>query len=361
MGHTDSLLTRGGSVIPLRNSTRRCASKRNETCVLLHHMSKIGSIGIDVGGTKTRFALFDEKFKLVEQVKIRTRDHKDAKEFTAAIDESLDALLKKCEKADLRVESVGVGCAGYLNGDGSVKHSPNIPFLKGYTFRPVIAKQTGANVFATNDVAAALYGEHQLGAAVGRKHVIAIFIGTGIGGALMFGGQLYRGATGGAGDIGHYVLHPIDALSGDKHRDVLDDIASRTAIAAEAVKLAARNRAPYLLKTVGSDIANVTSGALAKAIEHGDDEIEKLLRNRCHTLGIALSNIVDFLNPEMIVLGGGLTEELPDLVRDEVEAGVRANSKPESKKKLEVVVAKLKDHSVTTGAAKLAFDVSLTL
>src|SRR2546426_8142551 len=193
-------------------------------------MSKIGSIGIDVGGTKTRFALFDEKFKLVDQLKIRTRDYKKAKDFTEAIDESLKVLLEKSEKGQLRVESIGVGCAGYLNGDGSVKHSPNIPFLEGYRFRPVIAKQTGANVFATNDVAAALYGEHQLGAAVGRKHVIAIFIGTGIGGALMFDGQLYRGQNGSAGDIGHYVLHPIDSSGNSRSRDVLDDIASRTAI-----------------------------------------------------------------------------------------------------------------------------------
>ncbi|PYS27760.1 MAG: hypothetical protein DMG11_15255, partial [Acidobacteria bacterium] len=108
-------------------------------------------------------------------------------------------------------------------------------------------------------------------------------------------------------------------------------------------------RAPHLLKSVGTDITNVSSGSLAKAIAQGDDEIDKLVRNRCHTLGIALSNLVDFLNPEMIVLGGGLTEAMPDLVRDEVEAGVRANSKPESKKSLEVVVAALKDHSVTTG------------
>jgi glucokinase len=324
-------------------------------------MAKLGSIGIDVGGTKTRFALFDEKFKLVEQVKIKTQDSKNAKDFTSAVDESLDALLEKSEKDHLRVESVGVGCAGYLNGDGSVKNSPNIPFLNGYSFRRVIAKQTGANVFATNDVAAALYGEHQLGAAVGRRHVIAIYIGTGIGGALMFGGQLYRGQNGSAGDIGHYVLHPIDSSGISRSRDVLDDIASRTAIAAEAVKLAAKNRAPHLLKSVGTDITNVSSGALAKAIAQGDDEIDKLVRNRCHTLGIALSNLVDFLNPEMIVLGGGLTEAMPDLVRDEVEAGVRANSKPESKKSLEVVVAALKDHSVTTGAAKLAFDVSLAL
>src|SRR2546427_1486141 len=115
-------------VVPLHNSnssTRRgtflaIRTVWKQTCQRFR-MAKLGSIGIDVGGTKTRFALFDEKFKLVEQVKIKTQDSKNAKDFTSAVDESLDALLEKSEKDHLRVESVGVGCAGYLNGDGSVK------------------------------------------------------------------------------------------------------------------------------------------------------------------------------------------------------------------------------------------------
>jgi glucokinase len=273
----------------------------------------------------------------------------------------LSSLIKKSNKAGRKVESIGVGCSGYVNPDGSIKDSANIPFLKGYSFRSVIARQTGANVFTTNDAAAGLYGEHQLGAAVGRNHVIGIFIGTGIGGALMFDGKLYRGANGSAGDIGHYVLHPLNSSGDSEGPDVLDDIASRTAIADEAAKLAVRKRAPHLLKAVGKHLDKISSGDLAEAIAKGDERIEKLVRKRCHVLGIALSNIVDFLNPEMIVLGGGLTEAIPDLVRNEVKAGIREHTKRESKESLEIVVAKLKDHAITTGAAKLAVDVSLAL
>jgi glucokinase len=324
-------------------------------------MGKIGSVGIDVGGTKTRIALFDEKFRVVDEIKVKTHDSKDADEFTSMLNESLASLTKKGNKAGLTVESIGVGCCGYVNPDGSIRDSGNVPFLKGFSFRSVIARQTGANVFTTNDVAAGLYGEHQLGAAVGRNHVIGIFIGTGVGGALMFDGKLYRGANGSAGDIGHYVLHPIDSSGNSKGEEVLDDLASRTAIAAEAAKLATLKKAPHLLKIVGKDIQKISSGDLAEAIEKGDEDLEKLVRKRCHLLGVALSNIVDFLNPEMVVLGGGLTEAMPDLVRTEVKTGIRENSKRDSKESLEVVVAKLKGHAVTTGAAKLAVDVSLAL
>src|SRR5687768_685089 len=198
---------------------------------------KMGSIGIDVGGTKTRFALFDKNFKVIEEIKVKTLDSKTTEEFTAALAESSNKLMKKSLKARLKIESVGVGCAGSLNADGSIKESLNIPFLKGFEFRSVIARQSGNNVFVTNDVTAGLYGEHQLGAAVGRNDVIGIFIGTGIGGALMFGGKLYRGANGSAGDIGHYVLHPFGSSGNSGTSEVLNEVASRTAIAAEAAKL----------------------------------------------------------------------------------------------------------------------------
>src|SRR2546422_11567727 len=98
-------------------------------------MGKIGFIGIDVGGTKTRLALFDRKFNVLADIKLKTQDSKDAKEFTQALNQPLADLIKKSEKASLEVETVGVGCAASFNRDGIVKHSPNIPFLERYSFR----------------------------------------------------------------------------------------------------------------------------------------------------------------------------------------------------------------------------------
>jgi glucokinase len=156
-------------------------------------MTKTGYIGVDVGGTKTRLALFDAKFKVLAHVKLKTLDSEDAQAFTTALNGGLNVLIDKSDRSHLEIQNVGVGCAGSFNKDGSIKDAPNIPFLAGYSFRTVVAKHTGANVMVTNDVAAGLYGEHQLGAAIGRKHVIGIFIGTGVGGALIFDGKLYRG------------------------------------------------------------------------------------------------------------------------------------------------------------------------
>jgi glucokinase len=205
-----------------------------------------GSIGIDVGGTKTLFGLFDPKFKVVEEVKVKTHDSKN--------------------------------------------------------------------------------------------------------------GKLYRGADAIAGDIGHYFVFPAGPRNGFDADSMLDDVASRTAIAGAAATLAAKKLAPQLFKLSGTDVENVTSDALARAIAKGDRRIEKLVRSRCHILGIVLSNLVDFLNPEMIVLGGGLTKAMPAIVRAEVEAAIRAYSTSKATKSLAIVVAKLKGHAVTAGAAKLAIE-----
>ena len=101
------------------------------------------------------------------------------------------------------------------------------------------------------------------------------------------------------------------------------------------------------------------SSTLAEAIAQGDEGIEKFIRGRCRILGTVLSNLVDFLNPEMIVLGGGLTEAMPAVVRNEVESAIRKNSKPDPAR-VEIAVSKLKDHAVTTGAAAFAVDASLS-
>ncbi|PWT81116.1 MAG: hypothetical protein C5B58_10315 [Acidobacteria bacterium] len=323
-------------------------------------MAKTGYIGIDVGGTKTRLSLLDANFKVLEDIRLKTLGASNAENFTRILKESLSILMDRGRTRRLDIQNVGVGCAGTFNPDGSVKDSPNIDFLKGYSFRSVIAKHTGANVIVTNDVAAGLYGEHQLGAAMGCKHAIGIFIGTGVGGALLLDGKLHHGPNGSAGDIGNYVLD-VPACAAFKKASVLNDVASRPAIAAAAAELAARKRAPYLLKTAGKDPERISAAALAEAVGHGDTHVEKLIRERCYLLGVALSNFVDFLNPEVIVLGGGLPDKMPALIRTEVEAGIRRNSKLEPVRALEVVTAQLKGHAVATGAAKLSADTALSL
>ena len=321
---------------------------------------KNGYIGIDIGGTKSLFALFDEKFALLEEIRHPTHSEKGrGRAFRMMFRKSVKQLLAHAARRKLAVDAIGVGCAGLIAHEkATVRVSPNVEFLKDFSFRTALKPVTKARVFVANDVQAGLYGELQLGAAKGARHAIAIFIGTGIGGALVIDGKLYRGASGVAGDIGNYLLHAMGPLAGSNREGVLDDVASRTAIAGDAAVLAAKRWAPALLKIAGTDVRKITAGDLATAIRRGDRAVEQLVRGRARVVGIALSNLVDFINPEVLVLGGGLVEAMPELVRNEIRKGIEAHGTKPAVKALRVTVARLGNHAVTTGAAKLARDLS---
>ncbi len=201
-----------------------------------------------------------------------------------------------------------------------------------------------------------LYGEQQFGAARNSRHAIGVFIGTGIGGALILNGELHRGASGIAGDIGHYLVQPLGTIGGPERQGVLDNVCSRTAIAAEAAVYASRQWAPNLLKMGGTDLAILRSKTLARAIKAGDKQIEQLVLSRSRLLGIVLSNLVDFINPDCVLLGGGLVEEMPGLVLKGVGKGIEEYSSAAAFKKLKIVTTKLREYAVATGAAKMAWD-----
>jgi glucokinase len=133
-------------------------------------------------------------------------------------------------------------------------------------------------------------------------------------------------------------------------------MASKAAIAGAALGMAAKQWAPHLFKETGTDLARVTWGALRRAVREGDSAIEELLRARLRVAGIALSNVVNFMNPEMLLLGGGLVEEMPKLVRSEVERGLLDYLMPEVSRALTIKVAKFKNHAGVMGAAKSALE-----
>jgi glucokinase len=317
-------------------------------------------IGIDVGGTKSLFALFDERFEVLAEEKFRTHPEKGgAGAFTEHLEKATKRLLKVAKKKGLTVKVTGVGCAGEIDmKQGAVRTSPNLQFLAGYSFRERLEKLTGGKVFLGNDVHCGLYGEYRLGAAKKARHVIGIWVGTGVGGAVIINGHLHLGTTGLAGNIGNYVLHAVDVASESVPRkEVLDSVASRTAIAGDAAALAARHHAPTLRKVAGTDVTDIKSGDLAHAIRKGDKAIERLVRSRAAVVGAALSNLVDFLSPDTIVLGGGLVEALPSLMKREIRKAIDAHAATKAAKAAKVVVAKLHDHAGTAGAACLALDM----
>mgnify|MGYP000692804103 CR=1 FL=1 len=172
-------------------------------------------IGIDIGGTKSLYALFDESFEVMAEKKLRSHPDKGGRAaFTREMAGAVRSLLAQARKSKVEVRRVGVGCAGDIDlKRGVVRASPNLErMLVGYPLRDKLERLTGANVFVGNDVMAALYGEFRFGAARKGRHVIGVWLGTGVGGAVIIDRRIHLGATGQAGDIGNYLLHAVDAL-----------------------------------------------------------------------------------------------------------------------------------------------------
>jgi glucokinase len=321
-------------------------------------MAESAFIGVDIGGTKTMAVLFDEKFTVLDQQRFKTEPARGDVSFEKRLRGAVSRLLEAAQAQGRKVAATGIGCSGSVDLDSmELQISPHIPFLKKYPLAEKMGKWTKSEVYLGNDVQMGLYGEHQLGAAKGCAHVIGIFIGTGIGGAMIINGKLHRGANGIAGDIGHYLVQPLGSLGGAERQGMLDNVASRTAIAAEAAVFASRQWAPHLWQMAGTDISKMRSRTLARAIKAGDKQIEKLVRSRARIVGIVLSNLVDFINPDAVVLGGGLIEEMGELVLEAVKEGVEEYSTAGAFRKLKIVTARLKNYAVAAGAAKMALDI----
>jgi glucokinase len=199
-----------------------------------------------------------------------------------------------------------------------------------------------------------LSGEHKIGAARGCRNVLGVFFGTGVGGAAIINNRLYCGTSGHGGQVGSILAQPVGGPKAALSHGILDRIASKASIASEALVMAIKDWAPYLHGKVGTDLAKVTWSMLERAIRHKDERIEEMVRARMRVVGIALSNVVNFLNPEMLVLGGGLVEEMPGLVIEEVEHGLRDYLVPEVSEVLKIKPAVLKSEAVAIGAANEA-------
>jgi len=311
-------------------------------------------VGFDLGGTKMLAVVYDGRFRPLARQRKRTRGHEGVKgglkRLVATISEALDAAGVGAD----RLAGIGVGCPGPLNLDkGIVLETPNLGW-KNAKVRAELEGAFGCPTVIANDVDAGTYGEYRFGAARGARCALGVFPGTGIGGGAVYEGAILRGRKGSALEIGHIPVERGGALCGCGRRGCLETVASRLAISAAAAAAAYRGKAPNLLQLAGTDGGAIRSGPLAKSIAAGDVAVEAIVREAARTVGWAMAGVVNTLAPDRVVLGGGLVEEMPELYREEVVAGLEAQVMPSFKGTYKVAVAELGDDATVKGAAAWA-------
>jgi glucokinase len=309
------------------------------------------AIGIDVGGTKILGALIDEHGKILAEQRVAS-PAQDAAEIVAAV-AKLVGLLQA--QADREIVGVGVAVAGFIDADAStVLFSPNLDF-RNEPLKAKIAAQISLPVVVENDANAAGWAEFAFGAARGTKDMIMLTLGTGVGGAVVSDGELRRGGFGIAGELGHLRLVPDGRLCGCGQRGCLEQYSSGTAVLKAAKKLASSDGpAGARLAQLQAESGELTGHHVYQALLEGDSAALSLVNEAGSHLGAAIGSFVAILDPQVVVIGGGLSEA-GDLILDPIRQSYLKHLPARGyRPELEIVSARFSNQSGVLGAADLA-------
>ncbi len=319
---------------------------------------KAYALGIDLGGTKTLAAVVDVTTgEVIASERKRTRAEK-GQDFVEqhVINLSRAALEAAKLPAASSIIGIGIGAAGQIDRkNGVVMDAPNLG-VKNMPMADILGKEFGKTVAVGNDVEVAALGEYVHGAGRGYSTFIVIFVGTGIGGGIVQNGRLYSGLTGTAGEIGHMTIQAGGRLCPCGSRGCLEAYASRTAITRAIMAEIHHGRKSVLTDEAELQLSEgetiIRSGLLANALNHGDTLVKEVVTESADFLGYGLASVMNFYNPECIILGGGVIEAI-DLLFEGAVNRARNTALADPGRKTRIIRAKLGDFSGVVGAACL--------
>ncbi|MCZ7530835.1 MAG: ROK family protein [Acidimicrobiia bacterium] len=306
------------------------------------------TLGIDVGGTKMLGVALDEEGSVLARSRIPTPES-----YADLLDEFVE-IARSLESEAGAFSGVGVGIAGLVTLDGRVRYAPNLPALREAPLADDLGERLGVRVAVDNDANAAGWGEATAGAARGGTHVLVITLGTGIGGGIVTDGRPYRGANGFAAEIGHFTVDPNGPRCACGESGHWEAMASGTALGRLAREWVGAGRAPSALAEADGDATAVDGRHVTRSAARGADDSLALLAEYADRVAIGLAGLANILDPEKIVIGGGvmtagaaLLEPLQRCVAHRIEA-------PDYRPAIPVVAAELGEAAGAIGAAVFA-------
>ncbi len=319
---------------------------------------KAYALGIDLGGTKTLAAVVDvTSGEIISSARKRTRAQRGQDYVGQRTIELATAAINAAKLPNgATITAIGVGAAGQVDRrTGVIIDAPNLG-VRGMALGSILSKQFGKPVAVGNDVEVAALGEYLYGAGSGYNNFVCIFVGTGIGSGIVQNGQMYTGLTGTAGEVGHMTIQAGGRICGCGGRGCLEAYASRTAIT-KAIMAEIHHGRPSVLSAetvvqLKEDGSIIRSGILASAIQQKDELVIEMVSEAATYLGYGLGSILNFYNPDCIILGGGVVEAI-DLLYETAVHRARTTALSAPAKKTPILRAKLGDFSGVVGAACL--------
>jgi len=312
-------------------------------------------VGVDLGGTKILSGVFNHSLECVGTAKLSTKSQRGVDKVVERIGRCVQDAIDEADLTIKQIAGVGIGAPGAVDfSSGTVIFAPNMEGWKEVPLKKELEKFLGVPVFVENDCNISSLGVYVAELKSKPRSMVGIFVGTGIGGGLIINGDLYSGANHTAGEIGHMVLEVSGPKCGCGNKGCFEALASRTAIFQQIKAGIKDGQKTILTEMLGNDLEDLRSGDLRKAIRRGDKFVDRIIESASEYIGIATANLINILNPEVVVLGGGVIEALADEMMSVITETAKDYAMPGTMKGVEIIPSKLGDNAGITGAAVLA-------
>jgi glucokinase len=313
------------------------------------------AIGIDIGGTGTKFGIVDRDGNVLFTSDISTKKHTEINTFIDELHIALSELIERAGGVG-RMKGIGVGAPNGNYYTGTIEYAPNLPWKGIIPLAKLLEDKFKLPVTLTNDANAAAIGEMMYGAAKGMKDFIMITLGTGVGSGIVANGKLIYGHDGFAGELGHTIVIPDGRLHlGTGKKGSLESYASATGVTFTAVEMLAKSKEDSLLRKVPKE--KLDSKAVYEAAIQGDKLALEIFEFTGKILGLALANAVMFSSPEAIILFGGLTKA-GDLILKPTRENMEANLIQIFQNKVKILVSHLRESDAAIlGASALVWEM----
>jgi glucokinase len=311
-------------------------------------------VGIDLGGTKVLAGVVSGDDRILGRAKRSTPAQDPGPAIVQAMTGCVDDALREAGLARTDLAAAGIGCPGPLDVKaGVILFSANLS-VKNFPIGPELAAVLDRPVLVQNDVRVGGYAEFRLGAGRGFRDLIAAFVGTGIGGCVILGGEIVSGSTGNAGELGHTIIKAGGPRCGCGARGCMEALASKTAITRRVEKAIRKGSYTALADKMARKGGRLKSGDLAEAVMAKDAVALREVQRAAHYLGIGLGSLINVFGPEIVIVGGGVAEALGDPYVDLVRTSARAHVLIDPQAAIRIERAALGDDAGILGAALLA-------
>lgn len=311
-------------------------------------------VGVDLGGTKILAGVFDAQLKCICRIKMSTKPERGPQAVIERITRCVQETVDECDLDMKQVRGLGIGAPAAVDPEsGRVIFAPNLKW-EDVPLAKTLEKQLGVPVFAGNDCNLCALGVYETELQPKPRNMVGIFLGTGIGAGLIIEGKMYSGFNRTAGEIGHMVLQVGGPKCGCGNKGCFEALASRTAIFRQIQSAVKEGQKTVLTEMLGDNLNDLRSGDLRKAIKRGDKFVERIIEEAAEYTGIAVANVINLINPEVVVLGGGVIDALEDEMMAILVETAHDYALPGTDKGIEIIASKLGDDAGITGAAVLA-------